>query len=758
MGTLFYILGLIGGELHGHTMQFSLFLILISGSVLVISRIRKNKHIGLYLFFTLLGIGSMLLNPVLKEERFFMANNGQDLSLQGKVVEVREYDYGNQYIIKPSKDNFFKSKIKVEAPKDLRVPKEGDIIRARGKIEALSFPRNPGSFNERHYLMTRGIPAKLKADSLDMLKEQKKLPVLQRIGHYYGGMFEHIMPYQEAQIMKAMLLGDKIFLSKDIQELYKDVGIAHVLAISGLHISVIAGLLWWILKKLGLSQRQQSIGVILVLWTYAALTGFSVSITRAATMMSVIILGTLIEEKPDPLTSWSFAALVLLLCNNLYLWDIGFQLSFVAVGSLIILTPFLGKIFIIPKKIRAYLAPALAVTLGTAPLIAYYYYVITPISILMNLILIPLISLVVIAGFLAMLICPISLLLAKLMIGSSYYLLVFIEKICQLGLKVPFATIIVGRPDPLELIIYILLLGISIFYLNLHLEERQKLKLYLGSLGILLGLFVFVKRAMPGNLQVIFLDVGQGDSMVIITPNHKTFVIDGGIKGNGKKLHDFLKYKGIRKVDGAILSHAHSDHMDGLGELAQTYPIERLFLSEIPLEDKHFKAFYDIIQKEDIPVYKMRANDLIKDKDMTIECIFPFEDLPPLEGNDASLVLVLKHGLVSYYFTGDIEKNFEEEVAAHIKSNQINILKVPHHGSKTSSTQALIDRSKPDLAVISCGEKNLYNHPSKEVIERYENNKVPIKITKDLGAIMTYSNKKKVKINSMEDKRMLWMR
>lgn len=704
-----------------------------------------------------MGIVSIVFNPVLKEENIFSNQAGLEIRLEGRVVEAKAYQYEDQYIIKPAKKSRPSQKVKVSVKKGAPLAQVGDLVEAQGKIDPLSFSRNPGGFNERNYLLIGGVATKMKAETFHVKVGKAQAP-LQKLKAYYAQMFETIMPWEEAQLMKAMLLGDKLLLPKEMQELYKDVGIAHVLAISGLHMSVIAGFLWWLFKKIKLSQKIQSVLVMAIIWAYGGLTGFSISITRAIIMMSVIMIATLIEEKPDLVTSWSFAAIVLLLYNNLYLWDIGFQLSFVAVGSMIFITPFFRRIFRIPEKIRDYIAPTMAVTLGLTPLIAYYYYVISPISIIINLLLIPFITAVVVIGFTAMLMAPIHMILAKAIISGAYYLLLMIEKISSLALQVPFSTLIVGRPDLIELGIYILAVGLVLWYLHLTLEERKRAKGYVAAFGLLLVAVFGVKKAIPGDLRVTFLDVGQGDCIVITTPNHKTFVLDGGLAGNGKKIEDFLKYNGIQKVHGAILSHAHADHMDGLGELAQRFPIERLFLSQIPVNDPHFMAFYDIIQKEEIPVHKLSASDFIKDKDVVMECIFPFKDLPELEGNDASLVVVLKHGLVSYYLTGDIEKNYEVEVATHIDKNLINILKVPHHGSKTSSTQELIQAVDPDVAIISCSENNMYGHPSLEVLERYKQNNVPIKVTKDVGAIMTYSNKKKVKMRLMEDTKLLWKR
>ncbi len=756
MGTLFYIIGLIGGELHGNTMQLSLFFVALIVITVLIMAYYRTIYLLLYLLLTLLGIWSIVINPVLKEENIFLNKENEEITIVGKVVGVKEYDYKNQYIIKPNKVSKVKSKIQVETDKQFELAKEGDVINAMGKVEGLAFPRNPGAFDERSYMLIRGVSSKLKAKTFSVKQRRIKAQLVSRVRSYYATMFEDIMPDKEAQIMKAMLLGDKAFLSRDIQNLYKDVGIAHVLAISGLHISIIAGILWWILKRIGLNENIQSLAVILLLWIYASLTGFSISITRSATMMTVLIIAKLIDEKSDSITTLSFAALVLLFYNSLYLWDIGFQLSFTAVGSLILLTPFLNKIYIIPKKIRDSIAPVMAVTLGTTPIIAYHYYVIIPISMIMNLLLIPLITIVVTVGFIAMLISPLSISIAKLIIGSGYYLLKIVEKTSILALKIPFSSLIVGRPDIIELIIYLVFVSLVLLYLNMDLDKRKGARYYVFGANILLLTFICLKRVSPRDLSVAFLDVGQGDSIVVRTPNHKTFVIDGGMAGNGKKIEQFLKYNGVRKIDGLILSHAHSDHMDGLGELALVYTIDKLFLPELALDDDTFKAFYDIILSVDIPVHIIGAGDSIKDKDIIMECIYPFKDLKSLKGNDTSVVLVLKHGMVSYYFTGDIEEYYESQMARHIDSNAINILKVPHHGSKTSSTQQLISAARPDLAIISCGKKNLYNHPHPDVMERYKENNVPIKITKDVGAIITYSDGKRLRMDLMEDKRMLW--
>lgn len=756
LGLVFYIVGLIGGSLHYNIMQLSLFFLSITIVVATLIIYNRNIYIAVYLLIGCLGFVNITAHPVIKDERIILKANKEKTNLIGKVVEVKEYEYENQYIVKPIKASPISQKIKISAKKDFILAKEGDTISVKGSIEPLSGPRNPGGFDERTYLMIRGVAGKIRAESLEIEGQRSRELLVNRIQGYYGKMFEQIMPWEEAQIMKAMLLGDKLLLSKETKDLYRDIGIAHVLAISGLHISVIAGFAWWLLNALGLNTKLQALLVLGFLWFYGAFTGFSVSITRAIIMMSVLIVASLIEETPDTITSLSFAALILLIDNSLYLWDIGFQLSFVATASIILLSPFFQRIFIIPQKLRSYMAPTLAATTGIAPLVAYHYYVISPISLITNLLLVPLIIGVVIIGFMGMIIFPISTILTRLLISFAYYLLRLVEVLGKLALKIPFSTLIVGKPQLIELIIYIGIIGLILYYLYLDLEKRKKYRFYIVSANIVLLLGLFVNQVIPGDLEVTFLDVGQGDSIVIRSPDHRTFVIDGGDKGNGQKIERFLKYKGIRKIDALILSHAHQDHMLGLGELATLYHIDRLFVSQLPLEDTHFKNFYDIMEKENIPIITLKEGDTIKDKNIVMECIFPFKDITHLEGNDSSLILVLRHGMVSYYFTGDIEEEYEKKIAGHIDKNLVNILKVAHHGSKSSSSQEFIEAVDPDLAVISCGRNNIYNNPAKEVVERYQANKVAIEITKDRGAIMTYSNKKTVKVELMEDMELLW--
>lgn len=762
VGTMFYILGLIGGRLQYDLLQFSLFFIIIITIVLLLYRYYRHISVGLYLIITFVGAGSIILNPIIREGESFIKMDGEKVWAQGQVLEVREYPYKNKYIIKPTKMVIEETEkqviglIQIDAKKEFQTLRQGDIISVSGAINALSFPRNPGAFNEHQYLLIRQVTTKIKANALYSESSKTKNPVTQRLSRYYGEMFEQLMPWEEAQLMKAMLIGDKTLLSKEIQTLYKNAGIAHVLAVSGLHISVIASILWWGLKKLKLPNNLEGIIVTTILWGYAGMTGFSVSITRTVIMTTIILLGSLLEEKSDPITSWSFAALILLIYNNLYLWDVGFQLSFVAVGSLILLTPFFNKLYFIPKAYRVYVAPLLAVTIGTTPLIAYYYYVISPIGLILNLFLVPLVTIVVTVGFLAMLIFPIQVTLAKWVIGSSYYLLLAIEFLSKIALKIPFSTLIVGKPSWLELGVYALFWGVVLWYLHLHLKQRQIARKYVIMFAGILGIVVFTMEKIPGNLQVTFLDVGQGDSIIITTPHHKTFIIDGGETGNGQKIEQFLKYKGIKKVDAMILTHAHTDHMNGLKELAMVYDINQVFLTETPFEDASFKEFYDTIQSQGIPIGIIGAGDMIKDKNIIMTCIYPFKDELLVEGNDASAVMILRHGGVSYYFTGDIEENFEKQMACFLKPNDVSILKVPHHGSKTSSTQELLSKVMPDIGIISCGRNNIYRHPHEEVVLRYEQNNIPLAMTKNSGAIMTYSNGEKVKIYTMEDKGMLW--
>lgn len=759
--TLFYILGLIGGKLHYDLLQFSLFCVLILVVVICMYIYYRSIYVWMYWLISLIGILSMIFNPILEGERLFAKNDQLPIFVEGKVLEINQYTYNSIYTIKPykilinNKTMKVKSNFQIVGKNSLEV-ELGDVVSANGKVQALSFMRNPGSFDEKKYLLIRNVIGKVKANKINIESKNKDTHVFKKTRDYYGNMFEKIMPWDEAQIMKSMLIGDKTFLSPQTKELYQQVGISHILAISGLHISIISGMLWWVLNKLKFPNNMQVTIILVTLWGYAAVIGFSISITRAVIMTTVILIGKLLDEKSDKITSLCFAGLILLVYRNLYLWDIGFQLSFGAVASLILLKPPLDKIFIIPERIRKYITPLLAVTIGTTPIMAYYYYIVSPIGIVANLLLIPALSIAVIIGFVAMLVYPIHILIAKWLIGGAYYILCTTKHISNLVLKIPFATIIIGRPSWLEIIAYILFFSIIIFYLNSYLEQRKVIKNKIIIFCILLLMVTLVKRTYPQNLQVTFLDVGQGDCIVIETPYHKTFIIDGGNKGNGKKIEQFLKYKGIRDVDAIILSHAHSDHMSGLQELILRYPTQKIFLSEIPIEDEPFIEFYDTIRSRDIPIYNLSSEDFIKDNNILLECIYPIKGIKTPSGNNSSAVVVLTYKDVSYYFTGDIESPYEEILTKYIQNNIINVLKVPHHGSNTSSTQSLIGHVMPDIAVISCGKSNIYGHPHEEVLARYINNDIPIMETKDVGAIIMRSNGKKVLVSTMKDKESLW--
>lgn len=712
----------------------------------------------------ILAMVSIIHCPILKEEKVLKNSQGLPIVVKGKIIEKRELTYGSQYIIKPKvayidgEQRKIKGLLRIDATQEANEIVEGDTISSHGKIESLSFQRNPGGFDERKYLLMRNVVSKIKADTIKVEYNAVMggFSAFKKIQKYYSDVFEIIIPWDKAQIMKSMLIGDQSLLLRETQQLYQKAGIAHLLAISGLHISVITSMLWWVLKKTRIPDNIGIIVLIVMLWIYASITGFSVSITRAVIMSTIMFLGRVLDEKSDNVTSLCFAAFILLLWNNLYLWDIGFQLSFSAVASLVFLTPLFEKIYFVPKKLRKTISPVIAVMIGTMPLLAYYYYTISLIGVLLNILLIPIATGVIIIGFIAMIAAPIHLTLAKWTIGSGYYLLVLIEKISKIGLSIPGSTLIVGKPKLIELLLYTLFCAIICLYLSATLEQRKDMKkhIVLGCISIIL--IFFIQERWPQNLEVTFLDVGQGDCIIIQTPFHQTFILDGGGQGSGKKIEGFLKYKGVSSIDAIILSHTHSDHMEGLRELIEIYPTQKILLSELPLDDELFMEFYDTINMKGIPVGRIGAGDVIKIKDIFIECISPPKGSKFLSSNNASVVLVLKYGSVSYYFTGDIETPYEEELNTKITRNVFNILKVPHHGSKTSSTEEFLSHIRPDIAIISCSEKNIYGHPSQEVLDRYKNRNIPMLMTKEEGAIITTIIKNKVVVDTMKNKETLW--
>ena len=668
-------------------------------------------------------------------------------------------------------------------------PEMGTTLRVKGKLRCFSEAGNKGEFDMREYYRMMKLDFKLedacimaRGGRADLLREG-----LYRLRGYFAGVLDEVFPQAEASILKAMLLGEKNGLDEEIKKLYRDSSIIHILSISGLHISMIGMGLYRLLRKLGVPLKAGALGCIGVICCYGIMTGMSLSAARAILMFILHLTADMAGRTYDMLTALALSAAALLLEQPMYVRYSGFLFSFGAVASIGLLFPALydGKH---PKAgkpllwLRQAAACSGAVTLGTLPVHLMYYYQFPWYSYLLNLAVIPLMTVVMADGLFCMLIGGFLPVVAETAGYVDRAVLWFYEKCCLLGGKIPFGVIRSGRPENWQTACYLLLLGlfVGIVYIG-----RKRLPLFWKCQWILAALCLLFLRTESG-LQITALDVGQGDCIHIRSGEGKHYLIDGGSSSKSGtaeyQILPYLKYEGVRKLEAVFVTHSDSDHCGAILDMLEEYPAEGISIGNLILPaiseesmDEKYMELKELAKEHKIQVQYMSRGQYMEDGGMRITCMHPYRGYDTREANEYSLVLLLEYGLFSGLFTGDVEGIGEAEAWEYMQEyltgkalktektedagmdrnlaggkiqgksdNRLTMLKVAHHGSAYSTGEELLSGLCPRLALISCGKNNQYGHPHRELLERLEEAGCRIYITAESGAVTVGSDGKRV--------------
>lgn len=519
------------------------------------------------------------------------------------------------------------------------------------------------------------------------------------------------------------------------------------------------------LRKMGLSCRLAGLigGVGLLLYT--VMTGMSVSVTRATIMFLLRIGADMCGRVYDMTTALLLAGAMILWEKPLYAFDPGFLLSFGAILGILLLLPTLKMLLPCKKEWMEGLYDGAAIQGFLLPVTLYFFFEIPVYSMLFNLLVIPLMSVLLGGGLLGSAAYCLFPWIGKWILLGSGLILKLYDCICKWGMKFPVSRLTVGQPKWTQMVVCYLLLLLFILYVRWTSENGEKELTKLRRCGGILIVCVILSLSFPlkhkkNEVEVTMLDVGQGDGLYIRGPSGGHYFVDGGssdVKGVGKyRIESFLKSRGVGTLDYVFLSHGDEDHLSGIRELLKRQDVGiRIRTLVLPVEnvwDGALKEIGETALSYGTEVVTMKAGEELSEGEFHMCCLQPGKEFHGETGNASSMVLQVKYREFDLLLTGDVEGEGEELLVSDDKLEAVDILKVAHHGSKNSTTEEFLDLVQPKIALISSGRENSYGHPHEETIERLENAGVTVYNTQETGAVTLWTDGRRMRVEVVAEK------
>ena len=589
----------------------------------------------------------------------------------------------------------------------------GDYIKIKGKINIPNNNSNFNLFNYRKYLLSQKIKYIVSCNELKII--QRNNNIFYKIKNKLINRICQIK--KTGNYIMTFVMADKNYIDESIKENYQNLGISHILAVSGMHVSFIAYILTKILFFISENKRYFIISIILIIYLF--LTNFTISMMRSCIQYMLLIINNKFKLKIKTENIIIFLFSVFLLYNPFYIYNIGFLFTFIISFSLVIFNKLLDK----KNKMKNILIISFVSFLISIPVVVNNFYQINFFNIINNIIFIPFVSLVIFPLSILTLIFP-------FFDNINYFFINILEKmsnIFNINLGIPVARI------PMLLILLYYLITYR-FLINVNKKNAINLMIIL--------LVIIFNGSVIFNKKIIFLDVGQGDSILI--RNNKNILIDtgGNINYNLYKnvLIPSLKSNGIKKLDYLILTHGDFDHMGEAINLVNNFKVEKVIFNCGEFNDLE-KELIKVLDKKKIKYYSC-----IKELNIDDNKLYFLQTKEYDNENDNSNVIYTELNGYKFMFMGDAGVDKEKDILDKYNLSNIDVLKVGHHGSKTSSSKAFIDDINPKYSIISVGKNNRYGHPNKEVLNNLENSK--IYRTDQDGSIMFKIKNNKLKIDT----------
>lgn len=660
------------------------------------------------------------------------------------------------------------------------LPGTGHKLRCYGDLETLDELRNPYATSYDDHLRDRyGVHAKFYLtsrfdyeilNSVDSAHLLSWLSVASSSAREYATemLSRAVSDGQSLSLAKALALGTRQELDRGTIESFRISGLTHLLAISGFNVAIVALLITQALELFGLRRRKWNIPVSMAaIAMYCQIVGFEASVLRAFVMVELFYLSVLLERQSDLANVAAFTALCHLVIDPRAIYDVGFQLSYSAVLGFALIYPELARVFKLrsedheaefverrPMRYQMLNAVLLSVAafLATAPVVLLNFSRVSLGSIVANLPAIPIAAALTILSLLLIPLTALSSFLG-LMYGDVIAVLVSLLFIISDFFSSGAAMSVTWDPRPMS----IALVATALFVL---LRRSYDVKQILARLGLLAAIGAIVILAVPdrqtlltkGKLSVMFLDVGQGDATLVRTPSGSTYLFDFGNLRDENAREPRTPYSstlialGVDQVDAGFITHLHRDHYAGVFAALHQPGVGRLFTVADRTSDDLAFRLDSVTQERGIEVHELVAGQVLQlDRDVRAYVLFP-DTANFLDRNDRSLVIRIVHGNTSVLLTGDIESGAEEELLSRYgRWLRSDVVKVAHHGSRSSSTPNFVRITDPQFAVISCGKRNRFRHPDYRVLGRWARSGAEICRTDRNGAILFESDGRGIK-------------
>ncbi len=792
--ALAFILGIIAGDCLRVPMPLGAAGALISAVIVGILLFRRSQSVTASLFFFAASLGIFWVGLAREPQSQLLPNTATYLDLvalvaeEGKVYANREtYVLKVREIILPEgrSDTIDEAvQLIVYLPEaasgnpDPVFPSfaYGDVLKIHGQLEIPSSAGNPGEFDYREYLSRRGIYTQIAVypAAVEQLAAGQGNCLLQGVYSLKSRVKQAMgqtLPPDTRQLLQALWFGEQAGLSLEERDIYQRTGLIHVFSVSGFHVGFLLLLALFIGRVLRLAAGMK-IGLALgMLLFFAAMVGFAVPVMRAILMAALGLAAHYWRREKNLVSALALAAILILLANPLVLLDVAFQFSFLATWGLVYLYPAMDERLKGWPAWRALILLPLGAQLGVVPLVAFNYNQITILSLLSNVLLAGILGGIVLIGYLAFPLVFIFPLAAESLFLAAEVLVSLITELVRFMSGVPGSVINVASPPVWGLTLYYLLVvGWAEGWLRKFkawvwpvLKTRPAFCLVVASLLIAGGIAGYTWVSCD-VLKVVFLDVGQGDCIIIETPSGKTALVDGGGRPdfgfNSKSNYQvgrqvvlpYLRRQGINHLDLVVNTHPDADHIEGLGVVLQEIPVAFLVFAPVREPPAAYFELQQLALAKGTQVAEAKRGSLLNlDPQMQIQVLHPGPDLDQTSRhrNNNSLVLRLLYENNSLLLTGDVEAEGMRELVRSGVELKSQVLKVPHHGSRYAQEANFLTEVNPQVAIISVG-KNNFGHPAAEVVQDFQQRQVPVFRTDQYGAITLECDGRRIKVSAFK--------